>query len=255
MREWRRVTAVTGCVVGLCVLAWGVLKAPLPTRMEERFARKPLPKLQATLGKLPVYFIENRGQLDAEVSYYVQGQGLGVYFTPGGVTFAFTEAAPGAARVFPAAMTDEPRPRRWAVKLEFVGANPVRPAGVNPTEAVISYFQGSRSDWKTGLATYSAVVYRDLWPGIDLAYSGEGGRLKYEFVVRPGAAVQQIRVGYRGAEQVRVNEAGEFEVTTPLGGFRDQKPYAYQERDGRRVEVAASYEMDGPLCGFQSGGV
>jgi len=44
------------------------------------------------------------------------------------------------------------------------------------------------------------VAYRDLWPGIDLIYSGEGRRLKYEFVVRPGADVEQIQVVCRGAE-------------------------------------------------------
>src|SRR5438067_7300938 len=122
MRGWRHLAVVTGCVLGLSVLGWGALKAPLP-------------RPQAALDKLPIYFIENRGQLDNRVSYYVQGQGLSVYFTPGGVSFAFTERKPHAARpadvrLLPAGLTDEPKPRRWAMKLDFLGANPVRPEGV-----------------------------------------------------------------------------------------------------------------------------
>jgi uncharacterized repeat protein (TIGR01451 family) len=42
---------------------------------------------------------------------------------------------------------------------------------------------------------------------------------------------------------VRVTAGGELEVTTPVGGFGDERPYAYQEADGRRAEVAATYDL------------
>src|SRR5262245_52409134 len=43
------------------------------------------------LGKLPLYFIENQGQLDQQVGYYVKGKDNSVYFTSDGVVFALTE--------------------------------------------------------------------------------------------------------------------------------------------------------------------
>ncbi len=43
-----------------------------------------------TFGKLPLYFIENQGQLDPRVAYYVQGRDTSVYCTSRGVTFALT---------------------------------------------------------------------------------------------------------------------------------------------------------------------
>ena len=49
-----------------------------------------------------------------------------------------------------------------------------------------------------------------------------------------------IRFYYAGAE-TSVNGAGEIEVTTPVGGFVDEQPYAYQVVDGKRSEVRASY--------------
>ena len=49
------------------------------------------------LNQLPLYFVENRGQLDAEVAYTVLGGGTQVYFTRSGVTFAFSSGdVPGA---------------------------------------------------------------------------------------------------------------------------------------------------------------
>ena len=61
------------------------------------------------------------------------------------------------------------------------------PGGADKQQAVFSYFKGPEKDWKTGLPTYSKIVYRDLWPGIDLVYNGTVNKLKYEFVVAPGA--------------------------------------------------------------------
>ena len=34
---------------------------------------------------------------------------------------------------------------------------------------------------------------RDLWPGIDLLFKGENGQLNYEFLLKPGARVRDIR--------------------------------------------------------------
>jgi hypothetical protein len=243
-------------LVGLVVTALAVLLgADYATANDASPVAKA--KAQETFGKLPLSFIENRGQLDARVAYYVQGADTTVYFTSDGVTFALTgqgdrPTAPDQpvhqASMRPAAFgtapAQEAATQRWAVKLDFVGANPAaRPQGQDPTPAVISYFKGPRAQWKTGLRTHASLVYSDLWPGIDLVYSGTVNRLKYTFVVKPGADPQRIKLAYRGATAVRLTDAGELEVSTPAGGFRDERPYAYQEINGRRVEVAAAYAL------------
>ena len=69
---------------------------------------------------------------------------------------------------------------RHALRLDFLGANPaVHPEGRIPTEAIVSYLKGDRSQWKTALPTYSEVVYKAFWTGIDLVYTGTESRLKY----------------------------------------------------------------------------
>ena len=62
-------------------------------------------------------------------------------------------------------------------------------------------------------------------------------------MVHPGADPAQIRLAYRGATNVALNAAGQLEVTTPLGGFTDDIPAAYQEIDGRRVPVEMDYRL------------
>ena len=138
-------------------------------------------------------------------------------------------------------LSHEPR-RRWAVKLDFVGANPdVRPVGQERAETVVSYFRGQPDEWHTGLSTFGRIVYA-LWPGIDLVYYGAESSLKYEFVVHPGADPGQIRLAYRGADRVGLNAAGQLAVTTPVGGFTDDVPVAWQDGPGGRTSIAATYD-------------
>jgi len=268
MSGWNRTFAVllTGCSA---LLGWVALRTPMPPPAAPaatlvRPASQPDPqtrtRVESALAKLPLYFVENRGQDHARVAYYVPGKDTTVYFTPDGVTFALTEPAraPAAAALArPVAFSREPASRRrWSVKLDFIGAKPnVVPRGQDPTPAVVSYFKGSPTDWKTGLKTYGTVVYDDLWPGIDLAYSGTTGKLKYTFLVKPGADPRQIMLAYRGATSVSLEPSGRLTVDTPVGGFSDDKPYAYQDIGGRRVEIPTAYALvdGGHRYGFTVG--
>ena len=254
-------------LVLLAVLAVVLIQAgqDLDLLEEKKAGKSNQQQVLEAYGKLPLYFIENQGKLDPRVAYYIQGGDKSIYFTGNGVTFALTAAGEGepSAEGFiqPASYRDDgaltapsrsrlglEEARRWVVKLDFVDANPnARPVGQEPTDAVISYFKGPREEWATGLPTYASLVYRDLWPGIDLVYTGTGSRLKYTFLVHPGADPKQIKLAYRGATAVGINDAGQLAVSTPLESFQEDKPYVYQEVDGERLEVAASYSLEGEV--------
>ena len=199
-------------------------------------------RVAESFGKLPLYFVENRGQLDKRVGYYVQGSDKTIYFTNHGLTFVLNpkpEAQPEISK------SDKQHSERWSLKLDFVGARPgVRPEGREQTGATFSYFKGRRSQWQAGLKSYSEIVYRELWPGIDLVYAGTVNRMKYTFVVKPGADPNRIKLAWRGASGVKLNAAGELEVTTPVGGFMDQRPVSWQETNGQQVDVATKYRIE-----------
>jgi hypothetical protein len=200
-------------------------------------------KIDQDFGRMPLYFIPNHGQVDSRVAYYIQGRDKSIYFTSAGLTYVLSEAKAGEA------IAGELRSRkdqsRYALKLDFLGANAnVRPAGEEKTGAVISYFKGKPEEWKTGLPTYSRIVYKNLWQGIDLAYYGTVDKMKYEFIVHPGSDPSLIRLAYRGVSGVGVNDEGRLEVRTPAGGFEDDRPLGYQEIDGARVDVALEYLLE-----------
>jgi hypothetical protein len=74
---------------------------------------------------------------------------------------------------------------------------------------------------------------------------GEGGNLKYEFRLKPGASVEDVRLGYRGAEGLSVGAGGELLVRTSLGILKDAAPVSYQRIGGKRVAVESRYKLEG----------
>jgi len=189
-------------------------------------------------GELPLLFVENRGQLDRRVRFVVPGSEKTVYFASDGITIALQDGE-----------------GRYAVKIDFVGANPKTTLrGEEREPAVFSYFRGKPDEWATGCATYSSLVYEDLWPGIDLVYRGEPGSLKYEFLVDPGADPRRIRLAVRGASSLERGERGELVARTPAGPLVDGAPVAFQIERDARTEVPAAYALeDGGIFGFDLG--
>jgi hypothetical protein len=265
---FRSVRSTIPPFLGLAVVAT-ILGSVATIQVERRQATAALTRLQEGFGRLPLYFIENRGQMDVPVRYYAHGRNTSLFFTSQGLTIVSgkgdprSERAPGIEPLdsFNPFLGADLRGERWDVTQEFVGANPgVSPTAEGRTDAIVSYFKGPRKEWKAGLPTYASVLYRDLWEGIDLIYEGRGGHLKYSFVVEPGADPNNIRLTYRDATSVRLTPQGQLEVAASGGRFREDVPYAYQVANGRRVKIPARYAVDsatgsrGPReYGFQVG--
>ena len=217
-------------------LSEGAPARPLPSPAVEG---RPAAFVRAAdlLRRVPLSFIRNGGQIRGPVDYYAEGSKRSVYVGSSGVTLGLTGSN--------AHGSDAPA-RRWLVKLAFRGERRnVHPDARRRLSGVVSYFSGNRADWQTGIPLYARVVYRNLWPGIDLVLAGSTRRLKYEFRVHPGADVRDIRLAYRGARSVRLNRHGRIRVGTPVGGFTDDRPVAFQRTDGMRAAVPVSYQACG----------
>jgi hypothetical protein len=77
---WLRIALVTSLLLGSHQIL-------IPT---EQTQREVAARVSAAFRQLPLLFIENRGQLDSQVAYYLQGRTTTVYFTSTGVTFALS---------------------------------------------------------------------------------------------------------------------------------------------------------------------
>src|SRR5262249_39076737 len=160
-------------------------------------------QVATALARLPMSFEANRGQLDARVDFLARGHGYALWLTPGEATLALrgqrgeqphAPAAeqprrlepprPGEAATDPAGLADPAA----VLRMKLVGADPAAAAGLDELPGKANYFFGNDpAAWRTNVPTYGRVRYRDVYPGVDLVYYGNGGQLEYDFVVAPGA--------------------------------------------------------------------
>jgi hypothetical protein len=100
--------------------------------------------------------------------------------------------------------------------------------------------------------TYAKARFGNVYPGIDLVYYGNQRQLEYDYIVAPGADPKRIRLGFEGAERLRIDEQGDIVAETAAGEVRWLKPVVYQEVAGSRKEVAGGYALhDGNEVTFQ----
>jgi hypothetical protein len=140
------------------------------------------------------------------------------------------------------------------MKLE--GANPATSVeGLDELTSRTNYFSGSDpAQWHTDIPSYARVRYAQVYPGIDMIYYGSQRQLEYDFVVAPGSDANVIQIAFKGIEDAEINPMGDLLLRTTQGDLQLSKPIAYQESNGLREQVSASYIRKGmSAIGFQLG--
>ncbi|UCC81204.1 MAG: IPTL-CTERM sorting domain-containing protein [Candidatus Zixiibacteriota bacterium] len=213
---------------------------------------------------MPLAFTENQGQFGEKTLFKANAVGATFYFYQNEVAYFFVrdtdellkDDAMGR-RDFSKMPDDPDRPghkkESMLIKAQFVGANPdLMVIGVDRLAHNNSYFHGNDpSKWHTDVPNNSAILYKDIYPGIDLKYYGDGRSMKYDFIVRPSADVSQIRIHYDGVDNLNVTPGGNLQARTRFGLIHEKKPYVYQEINGERLEVNGRYTIIEPgIFGF-----
>jgi len=127
-----------------------------------------------------------------------------------------------------------------AIKLGFVNGSGRGPEASGEREGWLNFYSGSRSDWKEGVRPVEKILYREVWPSIDVLYEARPHALEYSLIVRPGGDPESIRFRYDGAERLELTPAGQLEIVTSLGTLRESSPRGDQ---GTGREVATSFRL------------
>ncbi|MGB7923740.1 MAG: SBBP repeat-containing protein, partial [Pyrinomonadaceae bacterium] len=199
-------------------------------------------------GQLPLSFEVNRGQTDGRVRFLSRGAGYGLFLTSGEAVLSLSSKG-GEGK--------EDSRDASVLRMKMSGANSdPQITGQDELPGKSNYFIGADPQkWVAGVPTYKKVLYRDIYPGVDLLYYGNQRQLEYDFVVAPGVAPGVVRLKFEGADKVEVSKEGDLVLGVGEGReVRQLKPVIYQVMDGARQEVAGSYVLTGKdEVGFEIG--
>ena len=192
------------------------------------------PQLNALYGELPLSFEENQGQADPRAKFISRGNGYTLFLTSTEAVLSFRSTA-------------EHRSHHQAVRLNLIGANPAPILnGLDALPGQSNYFVGSDpKKWHTDVSTFSKVKYQAVYPGIDLIYYGNQGRLEHDFIVAPGANPGKIRLSISGVAKPRIDAEGDLLLTAAGGEIVLHKPRIYQDQEGVRRLIQGRYVFKG----------
>ena len=197
--------------------------------------RATLAHVQAGLLSQPLAFEANRGQTDANVKFLTRAQGFTVFMMPGETVLRGRNAD--------------------VLRMKLLNANQSpKLVGESRQARISNYYIGNdRSKWLTGVPNYGQVRYQEVYSGIDMVYHSDQRQLEYDFVVKPGADPNQIRVAFDGPSKMSITKQGELEMQSAAGDSVNHKPVVYQMIGGHRKMIDGEYALANNEVGFKVG--
>ena len=208
-------------------------------------------RLQATFAALPLAFEQNQGQTDPQVKYMARANGYTLFLTNHDAVFAFHSKSSGSELAIGrrgrssqanSAPTAQEKPAA-VVRMQLVGGNSgAQISAADQLPGKTNYYLGNDPQkWHTNVSQYARVAYKNVYPGIDLAYYGEQSRLEFDFIVAPESNPAPIDLAFGGAQNVATDASGNLVVSSASGDVVLHKPVAYQQQNGIRQLVDARF--------------
>ena len=137
-----------------------------------------------------------------------------------------------------------------AYNVEFVNASIPVIVPDKPLNTYNNYIIGNnRSNWKGNCRIYQAVTYKNMYPGTDVRYYTNEGKLKYDITVQPGSDLSKVVMKYEGVDGLSVKNE-QLIIKTSVGEIHELAPYAYQVVNGIKKEVLCRFKVSGKTVTF-----
>lgn len=186
-------------------------------------------QVRASFGRLPMVFEPNQGQTDARVKFLAHGSNYGLFLTADQAVLALHKSARQAA----------------VLRMALANANAnAAVTGADPLPGKSNYFIGKDpAQWHRNIPQFARVRYQDVYPGVDLVYYGNQGRLEYDLEVAPHADPAPVAVRFPGVEKLKLDDHGDLVIANAEGEIRLQAPAVYQKFGDERRAVTARFVL------------
>lgn len=139
-----------------------------------------------------------------------------------------------------------------AYEVKFVGANPDPVIeSEKPLPTYNNYFVGNDpSKWVSHCVLYHAVVYKNIYPNIDVRYYTDENKLKYDFIVNPGGDPSKIVMQFDGVDALS-QKYGNLIIKNSVSDVTELAPVSYQLNVKERTKVKAQFVLNNNTVRFK----
>lgn len=203
----------------------------------------PAAEPEAMLARIPLAFVENRGQWPAPVKFRARWGGMVAHLEGDALTLQLERRESGG------------QVKGVVVRMAFEGASKnVTLEGEAELPGTHNFFLGSDpSRWRTEVPGYARVVYRSLYDGVDVRLREDGGELEYDLLLAEAADLSQVVVRCDGTGGLKADSDGSLLMETELGSIRQRPPTSWYELpSGEQAPVECKYRiLDANRYGFE----
>lgn len=186
-------------------------------------------------------FKENKGQFAENVTFKSELQEGNFFLTQQGFTYSFFDKS---QLKFGEQLNDDQVIHCHSVEALFKGGKITRIDKGQKSSAYENYYKGNDPDkWAHSVHSYNEILYRDIYPGIDYKVYSHLNNIKYDFILRPKANPELIKIEYRGQDDLRIKK-GRLIIKTSLLTIIEHKPIAFQIINGEKVDVKCKFQLN-----------
>jgi hypothetical protein len=224
----------------------------------ESFKSKSLTDSPQRLG-----FEENKGQVIGQnsewnkaVKYFLKLDGLLIFLTEKGISYQFTrlnfpsefkeliDLKPNFKNSF---LINELEKKvnieTFRMDMMLIGSNLEPRISVDgKSDDFINYYNYNALE----VHTYNKVTFHNVYPGIDWVITINKGKVKYDFIVKPGANAKSIKMEFKYHEGLALNQDGGITLSCRMGSIIENRPQSFQ----KKKEVKTKFILDGNKLSF-----
>ncbi len=193
-------------------------------------------------------FIENKGQWDARIKYKTDIKQGAIFLEKDRLRVHLRESKNFH---FKSSLSDKTH-RGHVYQIIFEGANLNSVQSGNDQAAeYFNYFLGSDSTkWQGRCRAFEEIIYKEIYPNIDLVINSKDFQPKYTFVLKPFAKLSDIRIKFEGLDSLRLDSKGNLLSYTAMGEILDEAPISYKRREGVKQNIESKFVLNDNILQF-----
>jgi len=211
-------------------------------------------------------FQENKGQMAdlqnkpmKDLLFKASGSGVDMYVTTWGLSYVFTKME---KTVIPQLGNSNKLPKQGMhenvtvhycrADMELVGAD-IRKENIakeyESEKRTDYYLGGTCPDGILNVHSYERITIKNIYSGIDWVLYSTNKKIKYDFVIHPGADLSLIRLKYKWTGKPNLQKDGSMKISTPMGDIIEGTPFSYGKDKAHGTKT--SYILTGDEIKFK----
>jgi PKD repeat protein len=143
------------------------------------------------------------------------------------------------------------------VDMDFEGGNQdINVITADEVDGYRNFYYAHCPQGISGVKQYNKVTCKNIYNNIDVSYYGDKQNgIKYDIIVQPYTDPNQIKLHWKGAESIHINQEGNLVIKTSVNEFTESIPKVYQYINGKFIDVKVKYilkEVQGAKSQVQS---